>query len=382
MAVPPVAPARADHAGPGDPLLPRGRRRPPGLCGPRQRAAARRRVVLAQPPPVRLAEPGLAPLPRRARRARDASSATTSAASGCPTGTSTTSRIEARLGDLEAILAATGFEQFALLGMSGGSAVAMAYAAAHPERVSRLILYGTVCGEPVAWSPDGPGRGGDLPEHDPGRLGEEDPDFRRVFTTAVHPRRDRGADALVRRPPADVDLARERRRQPDRPPGGRHRRGLAADHRPDRSSSRRSATGRRRSTTPVRGVVADPGRPARPAREPQPHPARRRTGVAACSSTRCRRSSSRIVGRSRPRAPSGRATGATVGARASTSSASPPTAGPTTRSPAALALSVADGRAPPVEHLREARAGRPGGPRRGRRGVPPARPRLTRDRRP
>src|SRR4051795_11897609 len=49
--------------------------------------------------------------------------------------------LEARLGDLEAILAATGFEQFALLGMSGGASVAMAYAIAHPERVSRLILY-------------------------------------------------------------------------------------------------------------------------------------------------------------------------------------------------------------------------------------------------
>ena len=34
--------------------------------------------------------------------------------------------LEARLGDLEAVLAATGFERFALLGMSGGSAVAMA----------------------------------------------------------------------------------------------------------------------------------------------------------------------------------------------------------------------------------------------------------------
>ena len=36
--------------------------------------------------------------------------------------------LEARLGDLEAIVEAAGFERFALLGMSGGSAVAMAYA--------------------------------------------------------------------------------------------------------------------------------------------------------------------------------------------------------------------------------------------------------------
>ena len=45
---------------------------------------------------------------------------------------------------------------------------------------------------------------------------KEDPVFRRVFTTTLHPRRDRGADALVRRPPADVDLAGERGREPDR----------------------------------------------------------------------------------------------------------------------------------------------------------------------
>jgi len=95
--------------------------------------------------------------------------------------------IEARLGDLEAILAATGFERFALLGMSGGSAVAMAYAAAHPRQVSRLILYGTVCGIPVEWSPD------DLAEEETYRSmirvgwAREDPEFRRVFTRRFIP---------------------------------------------------------------------------------------------------------------------------------------------------------------------------------------------------
>jgi pimeloyl-ACP methyl ester carboxylesterase/DNA-binding CsgD family transcriptional regulator len=95
--------------------------------------------------------------------------------------------IEARLADLEAILASIGHERFALLGMSGGSAVAMAYAAAHPERVSRLVLYGTVCGIP-------PELDGDASEVEETfrqmiRVGwaKEDPTFRRVFTTRFIP---------------------------------------------------------------------------------------------------------------------------------------------------------------------------------------------------
>ena len=95
--------------------------------------------------------------------------------------------IEARVGDLEAVLEATGYEQFALLGMSGGSAVAMAYAAARPERVSRLILYGTVCGVPVDWTPDG--RAEEETYRSMIRVGwaKDDPEFRRVFTTRFIP---------------------------------------------------------------------------------------------------------------------------------------------------------------------------------------------------
>jgi pimeloyl-ACP methyl ester carboxylesterase/DNA-binding CsgD family transcriptional regulator len=95
--------------------------------------------------------------------------------------------IEARVGDLEAILASAGLERFALLGMSGGSAVAMAYAIAHPEHVSRLILYGTACGEPVTWSPEA------WLEEETYRSmirvgwAREDADFRRVFTRRFIP---------------------------------------------------------------------------------------------------------------------------------------------------------------------------------------------------
>jgi pimeloyl-ACP methyl ester carboxylesterase len=44
--------------------------------------------------------------------------------------------------DLETVVEANGLRQFALLGISQGCAVAIAYAVRHPERVSRLILYG------------------------------------------------------------------------------------------------------------------------------------------------------------------------------------------------------------------------------------------------
>jgi pimeloyl-ACP methyl ester carboxylesterase/DNA-binding winged helix-turn-helix (wHTH) protein len=44
--------------------------------------------------------------------------------------------------DLETIADELALERFPLLGISQGCAVAVAYAAAHPERVSRLVLYG------------------------------------------------------------------------------------------------------------------------------------------------------------------------------------------------------------------------------------------------
>jgi pimeloyl-ACP methyl ester carboxylesterase/DNA-binding CsgD family transcriptional regulator len=49
---------------------------------------------------------------------------------------------EAWVSDLEAVVEARGIDRFPLLGISQGAAVAVAYAARHPERVTRLILYG------------------------------------------------------------------------------------------------------------------------------------------------------------------------------------------------------------------------------------------------
>ncbi|HEY9629812.1 MAG TPA: alpha/beta fold hydrolase [Coleofasciculaceae cyanobacterium] len=44
--------------------------------------------------------------------------------------------------DLETVVDAIGLDRFALLGISQGGAVAIAYAIKHPEKVSHLILYG------------------------------------------------------------------------------------------------------------------------------------------------------------------------------------------------------------------------------------------------
>lgn len=54
---------------------------------------------------------------------------------------------EAWVRDLEAVVDAAGLDRFPLLGICQGGAVAVAYAARHPERVSHLILYGAFhCG--------------------------------------------------------------------------------------------------------------------------------------------------------------------------------------------------------------------------------------------
>jgi pimeloyl-ACP methyl ester carboxylesterase/DNA-binding CsgD family transcriptional regulator len=50
--------------------------------------------------------------------------------------------VETWVGDLEAVVDAAGLERFVLLGVSQGAAIAISYAARHPERVSDLVLYG------------------------------------------------------------------------------------------------------------------------------------------------------------------------------------------------------------------------------------------------
>ena len=44
--------------------------------------------------------------------------------------------------DLEAVMAATGFQRFAMFGLDGGAATLIAYAARHPEQVTHLAIHG------------------------------------------------------------------------------------------------------------------------------------------------------------------------------------------------------------------------------------------------
>jgi class 3 adenylate cyclase/pimeloyl-ACP methyl ester carboxylesterase len=57
--------------------------------------------------------------------------------------------MEAYVGDLEAVVDAAGFDRFALFGISQGAPVSVMYAVRHPERVSRLVLFG---GMAVGWN--------------------------------------------------------------------------------------------------------------------------------------------------------------------------------------------------------------------------------------
>ena len=50
--------------------------------------------------------------------------------------------LDAQVSDLEAVVNAVGLDQFPLLGISAGVFIAIAYAARHPQRVTRLVLQG------------------------------------------------------------------------------------------------------------------------------------------------------------------------------------------------------------------------------------------------
>jgi class 3 adenylate cyclase/pimeloyl-ACP methyl ester carboxylesterase len=96
---------------------------------------------------------------------------------------------DAFVGDLEAVADAAKLTRFALLGISQGCAVSIAYAVRHPERVSHLILYG---GFAMGWNKRA--RSAAEKEEDAAMLtlmrvgwGKENPAFRQLFTSQFMP---------------------------------------------------------------------------------------------------------------------------------------------------------------------------------------------------
>jgi pimeloyl-ACP methyl ester carboxylesterase/DNA-binding SARP family transcriptional activator len=90
--------------------------------------------------------------------------------------------------DLEAVVEAAGLERFPMLGISQGCAVAIAYAVKHPERVSRLVLFGGYArGWALRGSPEEVARRQALGELMKQGWGQDNPAFRQVFTTLFVP---------------------------------------------------------------------------------------------------------------------------------------------------------------------------------------------------
>ena len=96
---------------------------------------------------------------------------------------------DAFVSDLETVVEATGIERFALLGISQGCAISIAYAVRHPQRVSHLILYG---GFALGWKRRA--RTAAQQEEDAALLtlmrvgwGKENPAFRQLFTSQFIP---------------------------------------------------------------------------------------------------------------------------------------------------------------------------------------------------
>lgn len=95
--------------------------------------------------------------------------------------------LDARIADLEAVADAAGFETFALMAMAQGGPVAISYASRHPERLTRLVFYGSYSSAAQGLTAD------ELDVEDTFgqmiRVGWARPDstFRRVFTSLMIP---------------------------------------------------------------------------------------------------------------------------------------------------------------------------------------------------
>jgi len=95
---------------------------------------------------------------------------------------------EAFVRDLESVIEATGLEKFALLGISQGCAISIAYAVRNPERVSRLVLYGGFArGRRQRGTAEGIAQSDALITLMRQGWGQENPAFRQIFTSLFIP---------------------------------------------------------------------------------------------------------------------------------------------------------------------------------------------------
>ena len=94
--------------------------------------------------------------------------------------------LEARIGDLEAVAEHAGHDRFALMGMAQGGPPAIAYAHRHPERVTRLMFYGSYAGA-VTGSPESAEEIEAFAQLIKVGWGRKEHTFRRVFTSMMIP---------------------------------------------------------------------------------------------------------------------------------------------------------------------------------------------------
>jgi pimeloyl-ACP methyl ester carboxylesterase/DNA-binding CsgD family transcriptional regulator len=95
--------------------------------------------------------------------------------------------LDAWVADLEAVVDAAGLERFALLGISSGGPIVIAYAARHPERVSYLVLYGAFGRGRLRRSAEARDEAELLVSLIRVGWGQANPAYRRAFTTLFVP---------------------------------------------------------------------------------------------------------------------------------------------------------------------------------------------------
>ena len=190
--------------------------------------------------------------------------------------------LDARVADLEAVVDAADVDRLALLGMSQGGPVAIAYAARHPDRVSNLILYATYARGRLRRDPSPSAREQAELMVSLIRMvwGRDQPAFRRLVTTLFIP------DATPEQMQwfDDLQSATTDAETAVRILTARSHDDVTGSAAQVKSPTLGAASTTRRARSLLRGSPAgdaDPGSEARPAREPQPHPARGRARMGA-----------------------------------------------------------------------------------------------------